>query len=385
MFNINKLVSRKAKLRILLSLKCAALCLAIPSIAMAAGPAPVNLLSAGSFAILAKTGITNTGSHTTLITGDIGNSPGTSAQMDGVWCSEVTSTIYGVDAAYTGNGTTTCFAGTPPTPNKTFVDNAVLDMQTAYTNAAGRPALATNTNLFSGNLGGQTIAPGLYKWTTDVIIPSNVTLSGGANDVWIFQIAGNLDVASAGDIAAGIKVRLINGAKASNVFWQVGGVTGATLGTYATFNGTVLAAKQIIVTTGAVLNGRALSQTQVTLDADEINGSGETISPHVCKSISLLPNSILRGRVNQFYNQNLVAQGGKSPYRFTITNGSLHNDLSLSESGVISGQPTTRGRSSFTVTAKDKFGCKGKEQYIFTTYLNIVPQPWILLLEDEPN
>lgn len=240
---------------------------------MAAGPAPVDLLTAGNFAVLSKTGITNTGSHTSAIVGNIGSSPITAAAMNGVFCSEMSGIIYGVDAAYTGSGATTCFAGNPGVPavvppdaNKTLVDNAVLDMGTAYANAAGR-TLPTATELFAGNLGGQTIAPGLYKWSTDVTIPTDVTLSGGPNDVWIFQIAGNLSIASGGSVPAGIKVVLAGGAQASNVFWQVGGVTGATLGTYSTFNGTILSAKQVIIQTGAVLNGRALAQTQVTLDA----------------------------------------------------------------------------------------------------------------------
>jgi len=240
-----------------------------PVAALAAGPAPVNLLSAGNFTILSETGITDTGSHSSAITGNIGSSPITAAAMNDVFCSEITGTIYGVDAAYVGSGVTTCFAGDPPASNKTLVDNAVGDMLTAYNDAAGR-TLPTATELGGGNIGGMTLAPGLYKWSTDVSIPTNLTLSGGPNDVWIFQIAGNLSIASGGSVPAGIKVVLAGGAQASNVFWQVGGVTGATLGTYSTFNGNILSAKQVIIQTGAVLNGRALAQTQVTLDANVV-------------------------------------------------------------------------------------------------------------------
>ncbi len=242
----------------------------LPETARAAGPAAVDLLSAGSFTILSKTGITETGGHTTAITGNIGSSPITAAAMDNVFCSQISGTIYGVDAAYVGSGSQTCFAGNPPLSNKTLVDNAVLDMGTAYNDAAGR-TLPDGTELYAGNLGGQTFAPGLYKWSTDVSIPTDVTLSGGANDVWIFQIAGNLDIASGPSVPAGVKVNLAGGAQAGNVFWQVGGVTGATLGTYSTFNGNILSAKQVIIQTGAVLNGRALAQTQVTLDANQIS------------------------------------------------------------------------------------------------------------------
>ncbi len=266
-----------------------------PIAALAAGPAPVNLLSisTNNLAILSETGITNTGSHTTSITGNIGSSPITAAAMNNVFCSEITGTIYGVDAAYTGSGSTTCFAGdpgvpavVPPDANKTSVDDAVLDMAIAYTDAAGRP-LPDGTELYGGNIGGQTFAPGLYKWSTDVNIPTSITLSGGASDVWIFQIAGNLNVASGGSVPSGIKVILSGGALASNVFWQVGGTTGATLGTYSTFNGNILSAKQIIIQTGAILNGRALAQTQVTLDGNVISSAGPVVPPVVPPSTEM--------------------------------------------------------------------------------------------------
>ena len=238
--------------------------------AYAAGPATLDLLSASSFTIISQTGITETGGHTTAIVGNIGSSPITAAAMDNVFCSQLTGTIYGVDAAYVGSGVSTCFAGNPPLSNKTLIDNAVLDMGTAYNDAAGR-TLPDGVELFAGNLGGQTISPGLYKWSGNVTIPTSVTLSGGANDIWIFQIAGNLDIASGGSVPTGIKVNLAGGAQAGNIFWQVGGATGATLGTYSTFNGNILSAKQVILQTGAVLNGRAFAQTQVTLDANQVN------------------------------------------------------------------------------------------------------------------
>src|SRR5680860_312260 len=248
----------------------------------------VNLGSAGNFVILSKTGITNTGGHTSVITGNIGSSPITAAAMDNVFCSEITGTIYGVDAAYTGSGATTCFAGNPPLANKTLVDNAILDMETAYNNAVGIPN-PTAIELGSGNIGGMTLAPGLYKWSNNVTIPTNVTLLGGANDVWVFQIAGDLNIASAGSVPSGIKVLLSGGALASNVFWQVGGPIGATLGTYSTFNGTILSAKQIIMQTGAVLNGRALAQTQVTLDANTVSSYATTVPPTTTTTTTTVP------------------------------------------------------------------------------------------------
>ena len=146
----------------------------------------------------------------------------------------------------------------PPTPSK--MTGAVSAMATAYTDAAARPAGVTE--LGAGNIGGMTLAPGVYKWGTNVKVPTNVILSGGANDVWIFQIAGNLSVGSTK------KVTLAGGAQAKNVFWRVAGKT--TLGTYSTFNGTILCKTKIVLQTGAALNGRALAQTAITLDANRV-------------------------------------------------------------------------------------------------------------------
>ncbi len=229
------------------------------------GQAPVNLLSAGNFAILAKTAITNV--PASAITGNIGLSPTTGTFID-VTCAEMTGTIYTVDAAYVGNGNVTCVAPGPGA-NKTLVDNAVLDMGIAYNDALGR-SNPDATELGAGDISGLTLAPGLYKWSTGVVVNTDVTLTGGASDVWIFQIAGDLDIASAGSVPAGIKIMLAGGAKASNIFWQVGGVTGATLGTFSTFNGIILSAKQVRAQTGAVVNGRLFADTQVTLQQNPV-------------------------------------------------------------------------------------------------------------------
>jgi len=141
---------------------------------------------------------------------------------------------------------------------------AVSDMDNAYTDAAGRTTPAPTVDPFGGNIGGQTLAPGLYKWTTAVTIPTNVTLSGtNADDVWIFQIASDLTVSN------GVTVVLGGSAQAKNVFWQVGGQ--ATLGATATFNGTILSQTSISLGAGAVLNGRALAKTTVTLNTNTVS------------------------------------------------------------------------------------------------------------------
>jgi hypothetical protein len=110
-----------------------------------------------------------------------------------------------------------------------------------------------------------TLAPGLYKWGTGVSINTNVTLNGGPNDVWIFQIAGDLTQASA------TSVLLTGGALPKNIFWQVGGGVGVAIGTGAHMEGVILATKAITLNTGASLNGRLLAQTAVTLDSNVVS------------------------------------------------------------------------------------------------------------------
>ncbi len=211
--------------------------------------ATVYLASAGNFVILSKSGITNI--YKSTITGNIGSSPITGAAIL-VTCSEVRGTIYSVNAA----GPLPCRVINP-----SMLTSAVSDMQTAYTNAAGR----TNPNflnLGAGNIGGKTLKPGLYKWTTGVKIPTNITLSGGPYDVWIFQIAGTLTMSSA------VKITLSGGAQAKNIFWQTAGAV--TLGTTSHFEGNILGKKGINLQTGASINGRMLAQTAVTLQKNTV-------------------------------------------------------------------------------------------------------------------
>jgi hypothetical protein len=213
------------------------------------GQAPVNVGTAGSFAILSKSGITDVPG--TKVTGNVGASPITGAAL-GLTCPEVTGTIYTVNAA----GPLPCRVTAPST-----LTTAVRDMETAYTDAAGRTN-PTAVNLGAGNIGGMTLAPGLYKWTSNVGISKDVTLSGASNQVWIFQIAGTLSQASA------TKVILSGGAQAKNVFWQTAG--GVVIGTTAHSEGTILTKTQIAMNTGATTNGRLLAQTAVTLQKNVV-------------------------------------------------------------------------------------------------------------------
>ena len=342
-----------------------------PTTALAAGPATVNLLSAGNFTILSESGITNTGTHGSAISGNIGSSPITAAAMNDVFCSEITGTIYGVNAAYVGSGNQACFASNPPLSNKTLVDNAVLDMGTAYTDAANR-TLPDGVDLYGGNIGGQTFTPGLYKWNSDVNLATSITLSGTASDVWIFQITGDLNLASLGSVPAGVKIILTGGAKASNVFWQVGGLTGTTLGTYSTFNGNILSAKQIILQTGAVLNGRALSQTQVTLDANNV--SAPLSNPATLHIIKQVINTGGGTATSSSFNLHVKLSGNdvsNSPSAGTTTPGTAYSllastyfvseDASSSYSQVFSGDCDASGR--IVLSAGDDKTCTITNSY----------------------
>ncbi len=215
----------------------------------------VDLGSAGSFAILSKSGISSTG--TTAIVGHIGVSPIGSTAITGFGLTMDSSNRFSTSSLVTGRVYAANYA--PPTPSR--LTTAVGDMQRAYNNAAGRKNPRT-TELGAGNIGGMTILPGLHKWSSNVVIPADVTLSGSENAVWIFQIAGTLRIYS------GKKVVLAGNAQAKNIFWQVAGKT--TLGTTAVFNGNILGKTAIVLRTGARLNGRALAQTAVTLDANTV-------------------------------------------------------------------------------------------------------------------
>ena len=216
--------------------------------------APVNLRAAGTYVILAKSQVSTTGA--TAVTGNIGLSPAAASFITGFTLS-APPTSYSTSALVTGH----IFASDYAVPTPSNLTTAVLNMQTAYTDAAGR-SNPDFTELGAGNIQGLTLAPGLYKWGTGVSIPSAVTLSGGANDIWIFQIAQDLTVGNAAIVT------LAGGAQAKNVYWQVAG--SATMGTTSQMKGIILSQTSIVFNTGATFTGRALAQTAVTLNATTI-------------------------------------------------------------------------------------------------------------------
>ena len=277
----------------------------------------VPLGSDVTYTILASSTVTNTGP--TVIYGNVGVSPGTAVTGFPPGGATGGGAIHAADAS----------AG-----------QAQIDLTTAYLNAAGQAATAT----VSGDLGGQTLTSGVYKSTSTLGITGTLTLSGPG--FFIFQIASALTTASSSQVV------LIGGAQAANVFWQVG--SSATLGTTSTFVGTILAQASVTLTTGAVLDGRALARTgAVTLDDNTAVNPGPTVSGAPPALSLTCPNS--SAPVGVAYNSSLIATGGTSPYTYSIT-GSLPPGLVLNtSSGAITGTPTG-GTTTFTGTVVDSAG-----------------------------
>lgn len=212
---------------------------------------PVNLGTAINFAILSKAGISTVPASSIL--GDIGVSPAAATAITDFSLVLDASGVFSTSTQVTGNVYAADYS--PPTPLN--LTTAVSDMERAFTDAAGRAPDVTEA--FAGSINTpQTLTPGVYKWGTGLAINADVTLSGTATDVWIFQIAQDLVVSSTTTIG------LAANALPENVFWQVSGLV--DLGTTSTLNGIVLTATSVTVSTNATVNGRLLAQTAVTLD-----------------------------------------------------------------------------------------------------------------------
>ncbi len=222
------------------------------------GPAAVNLGAAGGYVVLASTGISTVPSS--AITGNIGLSPYAESFMTGF--SQTQATGYSTSDQVTGS----MYAADMAEPTPTNLTAAISAMQTAYTNAAGR-SNPNYVDLYTGAIGGETLTPGLYIWNSSVGASADVTISGNADAVWIFQVIGDLTVAN------GFSVQLSGGAQPQNIFWQVSGT--ATIGTNAHFEGILLGQTSITLNTGASMNGRALAQTNVGLDQATITEPSE--------------------------------------------------------------------------------------------------------------
>jgi hypothetical protein len=220
---------------------------------------------------------------------------------------------------------------------------AQIDLTAAYIDAAARVTAAT----VAGDLGGLTLAPGLYKSTSSLGITGVLTLDGGgdSNSVFIFQVGSALTTATSSQVV------LIGQARAANVFWQVS--SSATLGTYSIFNGTIMAQASVSIKTGAALNGRALARTgAVTLDANTAVNPGPAAGLGTPGALAVFcPQG--SAPIGVAYNSLVAATGGTQPYTFSTLG--LPAGLSLNVStGAVTGTPTGAvGTSSFTVNAQD--------------------------------
>jgi Ice-binding-like/Putative Ig domain len=275
-------------------------------------PAPVNLRSLVTVAVLGHTTVTNTGPS--VVHGDLDLSPGTS--IVGFPPGSVIGTIHDTD----------------PTAAQ-----AQLDLTAAIADASGRAGAIT----IVGDLGGQTLVAGVYSAAAAQGLTGVLTLSGSATDVWIFQIGAALTVAGS--------VAFIGGATAANVFWDIG--SSAVIGVGSVMAGTIMALASVTLATGASLAGRALASTgAVSLDTNGITTPGSAGFGLTCGQV---PNGFLTVP----YAYVFPVTGGTPPYTFSIAAGVLPTGLSLNPvTGLVSGVPTVLGLYVFTINATDSVG-----------------------------
>ncbi len=313
----------------------------VASVAFAAllfGPSPAlaqtapSLGSAQSFAVLGGSTVTNTGSS--IVTGDLGLSPG--------------SSVTGFPPGVVVSGTVHVGDGTAIA--------AQSSLTSAYNNLAGQ---ACTQDLSGQDLGGKTLTSGVYCFTGSAQLTGTLTLNaqGNANAVFIFKIGSTLTTAS------GSAVVVINSGSLCNIFWQVG--SSATLGSSTSFAGNILAQASITLNTGAATTGRMLARTgAVTLDTNDVTVTCAAGSPPpVCPTVVLSPATLPSGTVGVAYAQTITGSGGATPYAFTLTAGALPAGLTLTPAGVLAGTPTTAGTSVVTIRGTDANGCFGTISY----------------------
>jgi hypothetical protein len=294
--------------------------------------AQVSLNTAQNFGVLAGSAVTNTGPS--VVTGNVGVSPGSSISgfPPGV---VVGGTLHSADAV---------------------AAQAQTHLTAAYNTAAGT---ACGVDLTGQNLGGMTLTPGVYCFSTSAALTGTLTLDlqGNSNAFFLFKVGSTLTTAS------GSTVVLTNSGGTScpaNVFWQVG--SSATFGTGSSFTGNVLALTSITLTTGANLNGRALARNgAVTLDTNQVTSCA---APTTCPTITVNPATLPDGQVGIFYTQTVTASGATGPFTFAVTSGTLPAGLTLNGStGLVSGTPTAGATSNFVITATNGALCSGQRNF----------------------
>lgn len=307
-------------------LEFAALCVCGSPVLAATAP---NLGTAETFIVLGGSTVTNTGSS--VLTGDLGVWPGLA--ITGFPPGVVNGTTHAGDAVAL---------------------QAQSDVVTAYNDVAGQMC---DTDLTGQDLGGMTLLPGAYCFSTSAQLTGTLTLDaqGDPNAVFVFQIGSTLTTAT------NAVVDVINGGSDCNAFWQVG--SSATLGTSTAFAGSILALTSITSNTSANVSGQLLARNgAVTLDTI----TASRCAP-VCPLITVDPATLPSGELGVLYSETISATGGAGPYTFAVTAGMLQPDLSLDpNSGLLSGTPLSSGTWDFTITATDQNGCTGFRDYTLT-------------------
>jgi hypothetical protein len=307
-----------------------------------------SLGSAQSFAVLGGSTVTNTGSS--IVTGDVGVSPGSAVTgfPPGL---VVSGTIHAADAV------------------------ALSAQNSAVTAYNALAAQACTADLTGQDLGGLTLTPGVYCFSSTAFLTGTLTLNAQGNPaaVFIFRVGTALTTAS------GSIVSVINGGSTCNVFWQI--ATSATLGTTSSFGGNILALASITLTTGANLSGRALARSgAVTLDGNNV--SAAACFNQGCPAINFAPPTLPNGTEGVPYSQTLTGSGGTPPYTFSVVAGALPNGLTLSPGGVISGTPTLAMSYAFTIRGVDANGCFIDRPFAVTIFAPVptLPQIFVVLL-----
>lgn len=324
-------------------------CLCVGSSALAATAPPLG--TAETFVVLGGSTVTNTGSS--VLNGDLGVWPGLA--------------IIGFPPGIV-NGTT--HAG------DAVALQAQSDLVIAYNDVAGQ---ACDTDLTGQDLGGLTLVPGAYCFSTSAQLTGTVTLDaqGDPNAVFVFQIGSTLTTAS------NAVVDVINGGSACNVFWQVG--SSATLGTSTVFAGSILALTSITSNTSVDLSGQLLARNgAVTLDT-----LTASLCITGCPTITVLPPTLPDPLLDVPYSETISATGGTGLYLFTVSAGELPPGLGISPLGLspsvdLAGTPTAIGNYSFTITAIDENGCPGTEDYVLSATTSVLAIPtlsgWAMIL-----
>ncbi|KDR77556.1 hypothetical protein GALMADRAFT_95263 [Galerina marginata CBS 339.88] len=236
---------------------CLGLVCAVDALAVrAVGPPAVNLGTAGGYTIIAQAGVSTVPSS--KITGNVGVSAIAATGLTGFSLVLDSTGTFSKSAQVSGKLLAASY--TAPTP--AILTVAVVDMQAAFVDGAGR-ANPDFVNLAGGLLGGLTLKPGLYVWSTTVSVATDITISGGSSDTWIFQIAGTFD------LGTDVKVTLKGGARPKNIFWVVSGAV--TLHAGSSHKGIILGKTGITAQTGTIIKGRLFAQTAVALQMTTIS------------------------------------------------------------------------------------------------------------------